>query len=152
MESELGVTLWPQHFLPLPTRLIAVLHHVQPPPHLPGLGVPKCLVMNLGDWSNPSCSLAMRDLTQPWLHCQAQSWGNICLALPLSTPLSPGLSLLWWLVPTGHCDCGPWWWWCTCSCGLFIPMMVVPPSPCWWSLCPYEPCPYVPVILAHISP
>lgn len=83
--SELGVTLWSQCFLALPTHLPAVLHDVQLPPCLPALGVPMHLVMNLGNWFNPSCSLAMRDPTQPWLYCQAQSWGNVPFAVSLPT-------------------------------------------------------------------
>lgn len=149
VESELGVTPWLQRFLPLPTHLPAVLHHVQPPPRLPALDIPMHLVMNLGGWSNPPCSLAMRDLTQPWLHCQAQSCGNVPLAVPLPTPSAPGPSLPWWLVPTGLCDCGPWW--CTCSCGPSIPVTVVHPSPCWWSMCLCDPGPYVPGMLGLVS-
>lgn len=65
LESELGVTLWPQHFLPLPTHLPTVRHHAELPPPLPALDIPMHLVMTLGDCSSLSCSLVMRDLTQP---------------------------------------------------------------------------------------
>lgn len=42
------------------------------------------LVMNLGDRFNPSCSLAMRDLIQPWLYCP-----SLCLCPPSEPPGPP---------------------------------------------------------------
>lgn len=65
LESELGVTPWPQHFLPLPTHLPTVLHYMELSPPLPALDILIHLVMILGHWSSLFCSLVIRDVTQP---------------------------------------------------------------------------------------
>lgn len=65
LESELGVIPRLQQFLPLPAHLPTVLHYVELSPPLPDLDIPIHLVLILGDCSSLSCSLVMRDLTQP---------------------------------------------------------------------------------------
>lgn len=91
LESELGVTPRLQHFLPLPTHLPTVLHYVELSPPLPALDIPMHLVMILGDWSSLSCSLVMRDLTQPDIAFEFRA----VEMSPLPHPLGP-----WTLPPT----------------------------------------------------